>query len=230
MVCPRRAGVPFVYPTKRNPKKSPLREPGYLGLRLGTRETNSHAAGVLRQVPPVAPDAAPSARPNPLRGSLDPKTAALVKRTLRNPQPRPTWSALAGQAFLLSTTQKGTKKVTAEGTGLPWLAFRRCEANSHATGVLRQVPPVAPDAAPSLRPNPLGGSLDPKTAALVKRALRNPQPRTVACPRRAGVPFCLPHKKEPKKSPLRAPVYLGLLLGAVRQTRTPQACSDKCLP
>ena len=127
----------------------------------------------------------------------------------------------------------------AQGTGLPWLALRRREANSHATGVLKQVPPVAPDAAPSARPNPLGGSLEyqyvlvpliKKKAALVKRALRNPQPRAVACPRRAGVPFCLPHKKEPKKSPRREPGYLGWLLGAVRQTHTPQACSDKCLP
>ena len=57
-----------------------------------------------------------------------------------------------GRSFL-STPQKGTKKVTAEGTGLPWLALRHREANSHATGVLRQVPPVAPDAAPRLTPN-----------------------------------------------------------------------------
>ena len=84
----------------------------------------------------------------------------------------------AGVPFCLPH-KKEPKKVTAEGTGLPWLALRRCEANSHATGVLRQVPPVAPDAAPSSRPNPLRGSLDPKTAALVKRALRNPQPRAV---------------------------------------------------
>ena len=59
----------------------------------------------------------------------------------------------------MSTTQKGTKKVTAQGTGLLWLALRRREANSHATGVLRQVPLVAPDAAPSLHPNPLGEAL-----------------------------------------------------------------------
>ena len=63
-----------------------------------------------------------------------------------------------GRRSFLSTPQKGTQKVTAEGTGLPWLALRRREANSHTLGVLRQVPPVAPDAAPSLRPNPLGGS------------------------------------------------------------------------
>ena len=80
-----------------------------------------------------------------------------------------------GGCSFLSTPQKGTQKVTAEGTGLPGLALRRREANSHAKGVLRQVPPVAP----SLRPNPLRGSLDPNTAALVKRALRNPQPRAV---------------------------------------------------
>ena len=88
-----------------------------------------------------------------------------------------------GRSFL-STPQKGTKKVTAEGTGLPWLALRRREANSHATGVLRQVPPVAPDAAPSSRPHPLGGSLDyqyvlvlliKKKAALVLEASRNLQ-------------------------------------------------------
>ena len=75
--------------------------------------------------------------------------------------------------------KKEPKQVTAEGTGLSWLALRRREANSHATGVLRQVPPVAPDAAPSARPNPLGGPLDPKTAALVERTLRNPQTRAV---------------------------------------------------
>ena len=79
----------------------------------------------------------------------------------------------------MSTPQKGTQKVTAEGTELPWLALRRREANSPTLGVRRQVPPVAPDAAPSSRPNPLGGALDPKIAALVKRALKNPQPRAV---------------------------------------------------
>ena len=80
--------------------------------------------------------------------------------------------------------KKEPKKVTAEGTGLPWLAPRRREANAHATGVLRQ----APDAAPSARPNPLRGSLEypyvlvpliKKNAALVKRALKNPQTRAV---------------------------------------------------
>ena len=84
----------------------------------------------------------------------------------------------AGVPFCLPP-KKEPKKVTAEGTGLPWLALRRREANSHATGVLRQVPPVAPDAVPRSCPNPLGGSLDPKTAALVKRTLRNSQTRTV---------------------------------------------------
>ena len=59
----------------------------------------------------------------------------------------------------MSTPQKGTQKVTAEGSRLSWLALRRREANAHATGVLRQVPRFAPDAAPSLRPNPLGGPL-----------------------------------------------------------------------
>ena len=54
----------------------------------------------------------------------------------------------AGVPFCLPY-KKEPKKVTAEGTGLPWLALRRREANSHATGVLKQVPPVAPDAAPS---------------------------------------------------------------------------------
>ena len=63
-----------------------------------------------------------------------------------------------GRRSFLSTPQKGTQKVTAQGTGLSWLALRRREANSHDTGVLRQVPPVAPDAAPSSRPNPLDGS------------------------------------------------------------------------
>ena len=78
----------------------------------------------------------------------------------------------------MSTPQKGTQKVTAQGTGLPGLALRRREANSHAART-QTVPPVAPDAAPSSRPNPLGGSLDPKTAALVKRTLRNTQTRAV---------------------------------------------------
>ena len=42
--------------------------------------------------------------------------------------------------------------------------------------------------------------------------------------------FVYPTKRNRKKAPLREPGYLGLLLGAVRQTHTPQACSDKCLP
>ena len=79
----------------------------------------------------------------------------------------------AGVPFCLPH-KKEPRKVTAEGTGLPWLALRRCEANSHAFGVLRQVPPVAPDAAPSSRPNPLGGSLS-KIVALFLEALRNLQ-------------------------------------------------------
>ena len=81
-------------------------------------------------------------------GGASVKKSAAVGHSLPSP---------VGRSFL-STPQKGTQKVTAEGTGLPWLALRRREANSHAAGVLRQVPPVAPDAAPSLRPNPLRGS------------------------------------------------------------------------
>ena len=46
-----------------------------------------------------------------------------------------------GRRSFWSTPQKGTKKGTAQGTGLPWLALRRREANSHATGVLRQCLP-----------------------------------------------------------------------------------------
>ena len=70
MVCPRRAGVPFGLPHKKEPKKVSAQETGLSWLALRRREANSHATGVLIQVPPVAPNAAPSARPNPLGGSL----------------------------------------------------------------------------------------------------------------------------------------------------------------
>ena len=54
--------------------------------------------------------------------------------------------------------------------------------------MLRQVPPVVPDATPSARPNPLGEALEyqyvlvtliKKNVALVKLALRNTQTRAV---------------------------------------------------
>ena len=97
MVCPRRAGVPFGLPHKKEPKKVTAEGTGLPWLALRRREANSPTLGVRRQVPPVAPDAAPSARPNPLRGSLEypyvlvtliKKNAALVERALRNPQTR----------------------------------------------------------------------------------------------------------------------------------------------
>ena len=82
-------------------------------------------------------------------------------------------SCRAGVPFCLPH-KKEPEKVTAEVTGLSWLALRRREANSHATGVLKQVPPVALDAASNLRPNPLGGSRS-KSVALVLEASRNLQ-------------------------------------------------------
>ena len=52
MVCPRRAGVPFCLPHKKEPKKSPLREPGYLAWRLGARVANSRDPSVRRHYSP----------------------------------------------------------------------------------------------------------------------------------------------------------------------------------
>ena len=64
---------------------------------------------------------------------LTPKSRASLAKRHSLPLP-------CGRSFL-STPQKGTKKVTTEGTGLPWLALRRREANSHTLGVLKQCLP-----------------------------------------------------------------------------------------
>ena len=91
---------------------------------------------------------------------------------------------MSGKALLLTYYTKEPQKSSLRKPGLPWLALRRREANSPTLGVLRQVPPVAPNTAPSLRPNLLGGALEyqyvlvpliKKNVALVERVLRNPQ-------------------------------------------------------
>ena len=93
----------------------------------------------------------------------------------------------AGVPFCLPH-KKEPKKVTAEGSELPWLALRRRRGKLAHPRCAQTVPLFAPDAAPRSRPNPLGGSLEypyvlvpriKKNAALVKRTLRNPQPRAV---------------------------------------------------
>ena len=93
----------------------------------------------------------------------------------------------AGVPFCLPH-KKEPKKVTAEGTGLPWLAFRRRRGKLTHLRRAQTVPLFAPDASPSSRPNPLGGSLEyqyllvpliKKNVALVERALKNLQPRAV---------------------------------------------------
>ena len=133
---------------------------------LAFRRTGSKLACPrhAQTVPPLAPDAAPSSRSFSQCGS----------------SPR-------RGAFLLSATQKGTKKVTAVGTKLPWLAFRRSQDKLARLWRTQTVSCSAPDASPSLR------SLSQDRFS----------------PRRGGVPFCLPHKKEPKKSPRWERSYLG---------------------
>ena len=64
----------------------------------------------------------------------------------------------AGVPFCLPH-KKEPKKVTAEGTWLPWLALRRRRGKLAPLRCAQTVPLFAPDAAPSLRPNPLGGAL-----------------------------------------------------------------------
>ena len=83
---------------------------------------------------------------------------------------------LARSRSFLSAPQKGSQKVTAQGTGLPWLALRRTRGKLVRCAHSDSASPLAPDAAPSSRPNPLGGALDPNTAALVEKTLKNTQP------------------------------------------------------
>ena len=92
-----------------------------------------------------------------------------------------------GRRSFLSNTQKGTKKVTAEGTELPWMALRRTRGKLACLRRAQTVPLLVPDAAPSQRPFSLGGFLVLRReyssiqniAALVQRALKNPQPKAV---------------------------------------------------
>ena len=92
----------------------------------------------------------------------------------------------AGVPFCLPH-KKEPKRVTAEGTGLPWLALRRRRAKLAHRRCAQTVSRFAPDAAPSSRPNPLGGSFKyhsvpcpkSKNVALVESALRNPQLQAV---------------------------------------------------
>ena len=65
--------------------------------------------------------------------------------------PSPGWRSF------LSTTQKGTKKVTAVGTELPWLALRHSQDKLVRKRRTQTVSCSAPDAAPSSRSLSQGG-------------------------------------------------------------------------
>ena len=62
-----------------------------------------------------------------------------------------------GRRSFLSATPKGTKKVAERAPGLPWLALRLHGRRTRALTHTQTAPPLAPDAAPSSRPNPQWG-------------------------------------------------------------------------
>ena len=65
-----------------------------------------------------------------------------------------------GRRSFLSAPQKETKKVTAQGLELPWLALRRTGSQLVCLQYTQTAPPLAPDAAPSRRPLSQGGIFD----------------------------------------------------------------------
>ena len=101
MVSPRRIGVPFCLPHKKEPKKVTAQGTGLSWLALRRRRGKIPHLRCAQTVPRFAPDASPSSRPNPLGGSW-----YLSRGILRNAKLPPWWSERAAKFFAYFLTPK----------------------------------------------------------------------------------------------------------------------------